>query len=109
MNKLFAIGIICITVTIFYGFSSLSYKANTLIDPQAHCCNYSQCNLQPCSSNSTVALKPNCYPDVDITCFDCIYYTARRQVCLDPPINCCILGDGVTLYCGGDNPLGIEK
>lgn len=105
MNKLFTLGIICIIGTIFYGFSSLHYKVDILMDPRALCCNDARCNERLCSEPSSAYLKPYCNFEVSITCYDCIYLSARGQVCYNPSYTCCILHDGVTRYCGGPNPL----
>jgi hypothetical protein len=109
MNKLFLAGIIVIAATIFYGFSSLSYKTYTLGDPQALCCEQGFCADRPCSDPSWAALKPYCIMYA-ISCYECIRLIARDQVCFNPPKNiCCILYDGVTRYCGGPNPLKIGQ
>jgi hypothetical protein len=87
------------TVCIFYGFSSLSYKTNTLIESQLPCCNLAMCNDMPCSSWSGAELKPYCYPGVTITCLECISLSARGKVCADPKYTCCVV-DEDTIFCG---------
>lgn len=82
MNKFYAIGIICITVTIFYGFSSLSYKTNTLIEPDAYCCEGGECETGPpaktnCNSKSSahIWITPWRCEEITITCRECVYAT----------------------------------
>ena len=82
MNKFFIIGLIFITVTIFYGFSSLSYKTNTLIDPKALCCEGGECETGPpaktnCNSPSSakIWITPWRCESVIFTCRECVYAT----------------------------------
>lgn len=104
-------------LTLLYGFSSLHYKNNFLSDPKLRCCELGGCNhnppynYAPCSTLANAYLKPNCEHNqsVTISCYECVDLIRQNRVCFNPPPSCCLLHDGFTLYCGGPNPLWIEK
>ncbi len=103
MNKLKYPILFLLLVVFLNSSDSLSYK-NEILSSLPPCCNWAMCNAAPCSSQSSIGLKSSaCEDDIILTCYQCIYYSARGEVCNDPVQTYCILADG-TRYYGDENP-----
>lgn len=90
MKKSQKLLIICMSVTVFWGFDSLSNNNTIFHDTLLPCCQAGYCNDAPCDMLVSVEVKPNCSNTITVDCATCIDLLQYNEACgdYDPPGNC---------------------
>ena len=109
IQKLKVLFLLIPILLISFGFVELSFKKTIFIDTQAQCCNNQLCQYPNilCTDKSTIQFfvhpgSNECTQDYNITCGECVIYSAANQVCPVQKYNSCKKADGSCYgWCNG--------
>jgi hypothetical protein len=81
-------------IVIVFGFYQLKHEQDIFAQSKERCCNNGMCQYlngqgDLCTSNSGMFLKSDsCKTEYNLTCRECVDYSALGQVCDDPKNSC---------------------